>query len=80
MVKKARTALETLVRVEETKAIDTVKGTAEAKKAEAVKTAEETVKAAIRDLDTAASRGTLHPRNAARRKSRLMKQLAALKK
>lgn len=33
---------------------------------------------AIRDLDMAASRGTIHPRNAARRKSRLMKQLAAL--
>lgn len=33
---------------------------------------------AVRDLDKAASRGTIHPRNAARRKSRLMKQLAAL--
>lgn len=33
---------------------------------------------AIRDLDKAASRGIIHPRNAARRKSRLMKQLAAL--
>ena len=33
---------------------------------------------AVRDLDMAASRGTLHPNNAARRKSRLMKQLAAL--
>lgn len=35
---------------------------------------------AIRDLDMAASRGTIHPNNAARRKSRLMKQLAALEK
>lgn len=35
-------------------------------------------KAAVRDLDMAASRGTIHPRNAARRKGRLMKQLAAL--
>ncbi len=34
--------------------------------------------AAVRDLDMAASRGTIHPNNAARRKSRLMKQLAAL--
>jgi small subunit ribosomal protein S20 len=34
---------------------------------------------AVRDLDKAASRGVIHPRNAARRKSRLMKQLAALK-
>lgn len=35
-------------------------------------------RAAIRDLDMAASRGTIHKRNAARRKSRLMKQLAAM--
>ncbi len=40
--------------------------------------AREATKAAVRDLDMAASRGTIHPRNAARRKSRLMKQLAAL--
>ncbi len=41
--------------------------------------AEAATRAAIRDLDKAASRGILHPRNAARRKSRLMKQLAAMK-
>ncbi len=40
--------------------------------------AREVARTAIRDLDMAASRGTIHPRNAARRKSRLMKQLAAL--
>jgi len=40
--------------------------------------AKEATRIAIRDLDMAASRGTLHPNNAARRKSRLMKQLAAL--
>jgi small subunit ribosomal protein S20 len=40
--------------------------------------ARETTRIAIRDLDMAASRGTIHPNNAARRKSRLMKQLAAL--
>lgn len=34
--------------------------------------------AAIRDLDKSASRGVIHPRNAARRKSRLMQQLAEL--
>lgn len=39
--------------------------------------ARETTRRAIRDLDMAASRGTIHPRNAARRKSRLMKKLAA---
>jgi small subunit ribosomal protein S20 len=39
--------------------------------------AEEATRTAIRDLDMAASRGIIHPRNAARRKSRLMKQLNA---
>jgi small subunit ribosomal protein S20 len=32
---------------------------------------------AVRELDKAASKGVIHKRNAARRKSRLMKQLAA---
>jgi small subunit ribosomal protein S20 len=41
-------------------------------------TAREATRDAVRDLDMAASRGTIHPNNAARRKSRLMKQLAAL--
>jgi small subunit ribosomal protein S20 len=41
--------------------------------------AEEATRAAIQDLDRAASKGVIHPRNAARRKSRLMKQLNALK-
>jgi small subunit ribosomal protein S20 len=40
--------------------------------------AREAARVAIRDLDMAASRGTIHPNNAARRKGRLMKQLAAL--
>lgn len=40
--------------------------------------AETATKAAVKDLDMAARRGTIHPRNAARRKSRLMKQLAAM--
>ncbi len=35
-------------------------------------------KAAMRDLDMAASRGVIHKRNAARRKSRLMLQLNKL--
>lgn len=43
-----------------------------------VNAAREATRAAIRDLDKAASRGVLHKRNADRRKSRLMKQLAAL--
>lgn len=33
---------------------------------------------AVRDLDKLASRGIVHKRNAARRKSRLMRQLAEL--
>lgn len=40
--------------------------------------AREATRLAVRDLDMAASRGTIHKNNAARRKSRLMKQLAAL--
>jgi small subunit ribosomal protein S20 len=35
---------------------------------------------AIRALDKAAAKGVIHKNNAARRKSRLMKHLAALKK
>jgi small subunit ribosomal protein S20 len=33
---------------------------------------------AVQDLDRAASKGIIHPRNAARRKSRLMKKLHGL--
>jgi len=40
--------------------------------------AREATRKAVRDLDKAASRGVIHKRNAARRKSRLMKQLAQL--
>lgn len=43
-----------------------------------VAAAREATQAAVRDLDMAASRGVIHARNAARRKSRLMQQLAAL--
>jgi small subunit ribosomal protein S20 len=35
------------------------------------------VQEAISELDRAASKGVIHPKNAARRKSRLMKRLAA---
>jgi small subunit ribosomal protein S20 len=48
-------------------------------KAQEVSAAEAAVRDAIKDLDMAASRGVIHKQNAARRKSRLMKQLAALK-
>jgi small subunit ribosomal protein S20 len=40
--------------------------------------AREATKKAVRDLDVAARRGIIHKRNAARRKSRLMKQLHQL--
>jgi small subunit ribosomal protein S20 len=43
-----------------------------------VDTAKEAVRLAVQDLDRAASRGVIHKNSAARRKSRLMKQLAAL--
>ncbi len=38
----------------------------------------EAVREAVKWLDHAASKGSIHPRNAARRKSRLMKRLATL--
>ncbi len=44
-----------------------------------LKAAEVATREAIIDLDKAASRGVIHARNAARRKSRLMKQLNELK-
>jgi len=39
--------------------------------------AEATVRAAVSELDRAAKKGVIHKNNAARRKSRLMKQLNA---
>ncbi len=39
--------------------------------------AEEAVRAAVSELDRAAKKGVIHKNNAARRKSRLMKQLNA---
>ncbi|MBK8034232.1 MAG: 30S ribosomal protein S20 [Anaerolineae bacterium] len=44
-----------------------------------VNAAIEATRKAIQDLDKAASRGVIHANNAARRKSRLMKQLNAMK-
>jgi small subunit ribosomal protein S20 len=44
-----------------------------------LKAAEEATRLAIQDLDKTASKGVIHKRNAARRKSRLMKQLNALR-
>ena len=39
--------------------------------------AEAAVRSAVSELDRAAKKGVIHPNNAARRKSRLMKQLNA---
>lgn len=44
-----------------------------------VKEAEAAVKTAVSSLDKAAGKGILHPNNAGRRKSRLMKKLNQLK-
>jgi small subunit ribosomal protein S20 len=43
-----------------------------------VEEAREATHTAVRDLDKLASRGIIHNKNAARRKSRLMSQLASL--
>lgn len=43
-----------------------------------IEEAKEATKLAVKDLDMSASRGIIHERNAARRKSRLMQQLAQL--
>jgi small subunit ribosomal protein S20 len=43
-----------------------------------VNAAREAVRLAVQDLDKAAQKGVIHKRNAARRKSRLMKRLAAI--
>jgi small subunit ribosomal protein S20 len=43
------------------------------------KEGEEAVRLAIRELDRAAAKGVIHKNNAARRKSRLMRQLGATK-
>ena len=43
-----------------------------------VEAAEEAVRAAVSELDRAAKKGVIHRNNAARRKSRLMKQLNAM--
>ncbi|NIS79164.1 MAG: 30S ribosomal protein S20 [Anaerolineales bacterium] len=45
-----------------------------------VETTAEDVRLAVSELDRAARKGVIHRKNAARRKSRLMKRLAALEK
>jgi len=43
-----------------------------------VEAATEMAQLAVKTLDKASSKGVIHPKNAARRKSRLMKQLASI--
>jgi small subunit ribosomal protein S20 len=56
-------------------AVKTVIGKAQRQIVAGEATNEATVREAIRALDVAARKGVLHPNNAARRKSRLMKKL-----
>ena len=53
---------------------------ATAKTAEKAETKQAAVQTAIRELDQAASKGVIHKNNAARRKSRLLRELNSLKK
>ena len=58
----------------------TIKQARQAMSAEDLETARAKTLDAVRALDKAAEKGVLHKNNASRRKSRLMKQLAALEK
>jgi len=62
-------------RVFRTRARTFVKNARQAIAGSDVAAAREATREAVRDLDMAVSRGVLHKRNAARRKSRLMKHL-----
>ena len=63
-------SIKSLVKTQITKARQAIATDAEA---------EEAVRAAVSELDRAAKKGVIHRNNAARRKSRLMKQLNATK-
>jgi small subunit ribosomal protein S20 len=63
-----------------TRAKTHVKHAREAIATQDVEAASAAVQKAATELDRAASKGAIHHRNAARRKSRLMKQLAELEK
>ncbi|HLI05434.1 MAG TPA: 30S ribosomal protein S20 [Ktedonobacteraceae bacterium] len=63
--------VKSIVKTQITKARQAIAGNAD--------NAEEAVRAAVSELDRAAKKGVIHKNNAARRKSRLMKQLNAAK-
>jgi small subunit ribosomal protein S20 len=52
---------------------------ATAKSAEKAETKEAAIRTAIRELDLAASKGVIHKNNAARRKSRLLRELNSIR-
>jgi small subunit ribosomal protein S20 len=58
----------------------TIRQARQAMSSEDLETAREKTLEAVRALDKAAEKGVIHKNNASRRKSRLMKQLAALEK
>ena len=62
-------SIKSLVRTQVTKARQAISGNA------SVEDAQEAVRLAVSELDRAAKKGVIHRNNAARRKSRLMKQL-----
>ncbi len=64
-------SIKSLVRTQVTKARQAISGNAN------VEDAQEAVRLAASELDRAAKKGVIHHNNAARRKSRLMKQLNA---
>jgi small subunit ribosomal protein S20 len=64
-------SIKSLVRTQITKARNAI--------AAGEENSEEAVRNAISELDRAAKKGVIHPNNAARRKSRLMKRLNAAK-
>jgi small subunit ribosomal protein S20 len=64
-------SIKSLVRTQVTKARQAISGNA------SVEDAQEAVRLAASELDRAAKKGVIHRNNAARRKSRLMKQLNA---
>jgi small subunit ribosomal protein S20 len=66
-------SIKSLVRTQVTKARQAIASDTSAEDAE------EAVRAAVSELDRAAKKGVIHRNNAARRKSRLMKQLNAIK-
>ncbi len=66
-------SVKSIVKTQITKARQAIASNASAE------TAEEAVRAAVSELDRAAKKGVIHRNNAARRKSRLMKQLNATK-